>query len=638
MKVGGAVVRSTRAEVPPGVLVEADVGAGTRVLAAQPITVVCQGADFWVVVKPAGWPSHRATQDGPDARALVAETLGLASEERVWPAHRLDADVGGLWLVAGSQAAAARLSGRFSASEVDKRYRALAPSPPWPEGTITTPLDDRPAETRYRVIQTQGAVSLVEITLITGRTHQIRRHFAEMGCPILGDPLYSGRMVAGGLRLASTGLAITAEDLNAATDPAPMTWPAEPVFPSFQRPPTLTVSAATLRAMHKGHPWVLTDTETGDAGRFAPGTVVTVAEPRGQPGPLAVVEGEGVIAARAWASAGKGKPKSVEARVSAAINRRRSLLDDEHTDAFRLVHGQGDQLPGLFVDRLGPAIRVLITGRAALASEERALAVVSRLVADSLGEDAPIIRVVHLTDRPAGQFHSVSLVSGDLERWLDDSGRLHVRERGLSFGVDLGLGEPYRPRPGVGLFMDQRTNRERVAKVASGRWLNLFCHTGAFSAALLAAGADHVTSVDLSAPYLAELEANLARNGLDASRHRTVRKEARRFVKGLGDERFDGIVVDPPTAARVGKKSWSVRKDYLPLLEALCRLLRPGGALLACRNDRGARKRLRAVVERAAVRAEMSWASLAEAPPGPDFPRLKGFPEGDAFEGVWARR
>jgi 23S rRNA G2069 N7-methylase RlmK/C1962 C5-methylase RlmI len=219
-----------------------------------------------------------------------------------------------------------------------------------------------------------------------------------------------------------------------------------------------------------------------------------------------------------------------------------------------------------------------------------------------------------------------------------------VHERGLSFIVDPGLGDPERPRPGVGLYLDQRENRARLSLRArdGGRWLNLFAHTGAFSVALLAAGADAVVSVDLSKPYLDWLEENLGVNGdagVDASRHRSVRRDGRRFLEELPrGERFAGIVIDPPTAAAAGRRFWSARRDLEPLVgEALARL-EPRGVLLVSRNQRRARPDLAELVHAAAGARRVALAALEPADPGPDFPRLPGFREGDSFRGVIAVR
>ncbi len=212
---------------------------------------------------------------------------------------------------------------------------------------------------------------------------------------------------------------------------------------------------------------------------------------------------------------------------------------------------------------------------------------------------------------------------------------------GCAFAVEPGLAEPTRPRPGVGFFLDQRENRARLAARAArgGRYLNLFAHTGGFSAALLAGGAAEVWSVDLSGPYLAQLEENLERSGLPLERHRSLRRESRRFLSELApEERFDGIVLDPPTAAASGRRFWSVRRDLEPLAAAALAKLAPGGFLLLTRQDRSGRAGLDALVSRAAESAQVRLQAIEPAPAGPDFPTLRGFPEGAPFEAVLATR
>ena len=459
---------------------------------------------------------------------------------------------------------------------------------------------------------------------------------AEAGAPALGDARRGGVLVEGGLRLCAAD----------AAEP-PGFWPEELVFApdAGSGEGALRVSAAALRALGRGHPWVLADAATDDPRAFPPGALVRLRGPRGEDGGLALADGDGPVVARRWSAPGVARPRdaaSVEARVAAALARRRPWLDAADapggTDAFRLVHGEADGLPGLAVDRLGPRLRLLVTGRAALSFRERALAAVVRGLAPQLGPDPPALEVLYLSAAPPGEVQAVRAVgalgsAGSLaERW-------EVREGGLRLWVEAGLAAPTRPRPGFGLYLDQRDNRARLAARtrAGGRYANLFAHTGAFSATLLAAGAGEVVSVDLSAAYLAQLEENLALSALPAARHRSVRRDARRFLAELpAQERFDGIVLDPPTSAAAGRRFWSVRRDLVPLTcEALARLA-PGGWLLLSRNDRHGRGRLAAAVREAAERAGVCLASLEPAPPSGDFPPLAGFPEGDPFEAVLA--
>lgn len=651
VRVAREVRREPAFAVPPGAEVTADVPVGSRPPPGGAVEILARGADWVVVDKPAGWPSHAPNPGDADAAGLVAAAIGVARDE-VWPAHRLDADVSGVWLLATTRDAAGRLSQAFAEGRVQKRYRALAPAPPWLAGTVTAGIDGAPAASDFEAIEVRDDLALLALTPRTGRTHQLRRHLAALQGPPLGDVIWGGVLLDGGLRLVSVGLRIEDEGIDVALGGSALAerlaWPAERVFPAEAPAPSVVVSQATVRALRAGHPWVLTDTETGDVSGYRPGALVHVVGPEGRFVASARVEGPGRVAARVWtAGTAAAAAPSVAQRVEAALWRRAHLArEGAVTDAYRVVHGEGDGLPGLFVDRLGDALRVLVTGRAALPLVEP----VAERVRDALRLSGPVVEVLHLAEQPKGELRSVRVLDGG---GAEEHGRsevperLVVHERGLRFEVELGLGQPTRPRPGVGLFLDQRQNRERLAALAPGRrWLNLFCHTGAFSVALLAAGASEVVSVDLSRPYLAWLETNLRLNGLELdSRHAGVRMDVRRYLEelvgggGAPTLTFDGVVLDPPTAAAAGKRFWSVRKEVDALVRAALGCLAPGGVLLLCRNDRHRKPALRAVIEDAArsLGHDLRGLRVEDAPPGEDFPRISGFPEGDAFEGVLVR-
>ena len=170
---------------------------------------------------------------------------------------------------------------------------------------------------------------------------------------------------------------------------------------------------------------------------------------------------------------------------------------------------------------------------------------------------------------------------------------------------------------------------------AGERWLNLFCHTGAFSVVLLSRGAE-VVSVDISKRYLGWLEENLELNGLEDAPHQSVAADARAYLAG-GTQLFDGIIVDPPTSAAGPKGFWSIRKDFSALLVSCFSRLAPGGQMLVCRNDRRREPTLDALIQDAADQADWKLRELVDAPPAIDYPRRSGFPEGDSFEGRWVR-
>lgn len=658
VRVDRAVERNPSRIVSGGARIRVVAGAGGARGAAPTVEVLHRGEDYCVVQKPVGWPSHPAEDGGRDARQLVARALAWPLEE-IWPAHRLDADVGGAWLIALTASAAGRLSQHFEQSNVTKEYRALVPPLPWTEGVFRAGIEDKKAETRFRVVAVRGELLEVSLIPVTGRTHQLRLHLADASSPIVGDPLYGGVMVEGGLRLYNRRIAIEAEGLDVVAPEPPGFLPDERVFPRPHRPVQITVSNATVQAMRRGHPWVLTDGETSDVGAFRPGTLANVVGVDGADAGLGLIEGTGKIAARAWVAPGKARAatsafdEDLRRRVDAALaGRARWLADrggDRGTTALRLIHGEADGLPGVAMDLLGEELRMIAFGRACepllVEIAERVRAYLMRAGTGSASggnmpaSSYPVALVKHLAERPKGEFLSVEALIGEPRH-----DPFLIRERGLSYWVEHGFEEPTRSRPGFGIFIDQRDNRARVAQQIErhrgGRWLNLFCHTGAFSVAALAAGADHVTSVDLSAAYLRTLEQNLAANDLGdlAARHTPVKMDAERYLERLpAGSRFDGIILDPPTAAASGGRFWSVKKRQAGLLRECLARLTKNGVLLACRNDHGGKGTLRETVEREAGQAGIRLAALDAAPPGSDFPRLAGFPEGDAFEGVLAR-
>jgi 23S rRNA pseudouridine1911/1915/1917 synthase len=214
---GGATIGEASFRVKPGQTFAIDVPSPEP---AQPeaqeiaLDVVYEDAEVIVVNKPAGLVVHPAPGN-PDrtlVNALLAhcgpQLTGIGGVERPGIVHRLDKDTSGLMVVAKTQAAQDSLTRQFAERSVQRRYWALVwGTPGRPEGEIEGDIgrhptnrkkmavvtrNGKPALTRYRVLRSfaDGAVSLVECRLATGRTHQIRVHMTELGHPLLGDPLY----------------------------------------------------------------------------------------------------------------------------------------------------------------------------------------------------------------------------------------------------------------------------------------------------------------------------------------------------------------------------------------------------------------------------------------------------------------
>jgi 23S rRNA pseudouridine1911/1915/1917 synthase len=169
-----------------------------------------------VVHKPAGLPVS-ANRFRTVANALGHNLTPSASPDalrRPWPPHRLDAQTSGLLVVGKTARAIAQLGRAFAEREVHKTYTALLRGHLEGEGTVDTPIEGRAALTHFRVLDWTpstrgGAVTAVQLTPVTGRKHQLRRHMASLGHPVIGDRLYTegGALLrGGGLYLASTAV------------------------------------------------------------------------------------------------------------------------------------------------------------------------------------------------------------------------------------------------------------------------------------------------------------------------------------------------------------------------------------------------------------------------------------------------
>jgi RluA family pseudouridine synthase len=155
---------------------------------APEIPVIASTDDWIAIDKPAGMP----TQPPRDRKVRSAEELLRVTYGEIYLVHRLDTPTSGVVLFARSRAAAARLSELFARGAMQKTYLALADGTIDGEQRIESPIDGREAATIIRPLATTGSRTLVEATILTGRTHQIRIHLASIGHPVAGDRRYAG--------------------------------------------------------------------------------------------------------------------------------------------------------------------------------------------------------------------------------------------------------------------------------------------------------------------------------------------------------------------------------------------------------------------------------------------------------------
>ncbi len=614
----------------------------------------------WVILdKPMGAPGELDRDDPMSPLMFMADMAGLDRDTFTpcWPMHEL---AGGPWLFGMTQDDAQALTDAIRSGELKLTWVVIVPRVGMPNGVLDGPEG---IKLPYSASRMAGGLSELQISPDYRQASALApidpwrvlaQSLASAKLALLGDTTHGGYMVEGGLRMRLMVAMSEAHQLAHSWSTPQGWWPQAPVAPELPsalspdeaeaaealaranrpdtRPTTVRsfqVSSKTLEIMRAGHPWALDDSQTDRRDKTPPGTMVRLEDARGKRGAFALIEGEGEIAARRWsweADEAEGFQDEIALRLDEAILRREALMRDAaRTNLFRLVHGEADGLPGFYLDRIGTMLRATITSHACRAFK-------SKIYADLIDHDPAmtLLELVHLRDVRAGELPYARMVHSRSD-YLKGQKRVIATEDGLRYWC-----EPWEGID-VGFFADQRENRRALRALAGPgqRWLNLFGHTGAFSVALAAQGAQ-VVNVDVSKRYLQWTAENFALNDLNPELHVGVAGDARAYV-AEGEDQFDGIIIDPPTAAQGKGEFWSVRKDFRALLARCFGRLRPGGVMLVCRNDKQNMGGLDVLIQESAQAAGWKISALTIAPPAPDYPSLMGFPEGDTFEGWLVR-
>jgi 23S rRNA (cytosine1962-C5)-methyltransferase len=326
------------------------------------------------------------------------------------------------------------------------------------------------------------------------------------------------------------------------------------------------------RALGLGHPWVYRDAlEPSDAavGDLQAGEVVDVLDARGRLVARGLAD-DGPIAVRVWTTADEPLDEGLLARRIAAAAALRDRVVPAETNAYRLLHGEGDRVPGVVCDVYGVYAVLRLDGAGALAWRDR--------VARAL-EPALVARGVTtlLLRSGRGEHRRVEAVAVGRLAGAAPSEIIEVRERGMVLRADLVRGQK------TGLFLDHRESRQLVRELSRGaRVLNLYGYTGGFSAAAALGGARRVTTVDLAPEAVRLAEQTVARNAPGVA-HEAVAADVPAFLRAAAErgERWDVVVADPPSFAPREDAVPAALESYRRLHQACARVLAPGGLYLA---------------------------------------------------------
>lgn len=548
----------------------------------RPEAILFEDEDLLVVDKPAGVPSQAARLDRPDdivtrLKAYLAARDGRSADRVYLGVHqRLDRDTSGTLLFTKRPEANASIAKQFEKRSLKKRYVAAVEG--WSKGRRSITLDD---------LVVKGEGGRMEVAPKRARNGQraithVRVRARNAGRALLDLVLETGRTHQARVQLAYARAPIAGDPINGGP-PAPR----------------LLLHAAAIELEHP---------------RTSRRLVVEAKVPAEMEAWLARGDlGAGVF----------DDEPALDRALALAMERRWALGRDPATTAFRLVNEEGDALPGLAVDVYGEHLVAQL-----YVSEEwneaRRARVLDRLHA--LG-----FAGIYLKLRPKQANVLVDTRRDDLAPAVPVRGEpapneLVVREEGIPFAVRLGDGLS------TGIFLDQRANRLFVRETANGlRVANLFSYTCAFSIVAALGGAARTVSVDASVAALERGRhgfevAGLALTPNDPA-HAFVAEDAFAWLARIATkkDRFDLVILDPPSYSSTKKRRFVAESDYDELVELAAKVVTPGGRILASCNHRGlTRAKLRRFVGQGIRAAGRDAVQVKDLPETADFPPPPG--------------
>lgn len=330
---------------------------------------------------------------------------------------------------------------------------------------------------------------------------------------------------------------------------------------------TIVLRKGKDESLRRFHPWVFSGAIHHIEGQPEEGDVVSVVSADGdylgsghwQVGSIAVrilTFEDRPIDAQFW-----------HERIAEARRLRQTLRLDGRADndMYRLVHGEGDNLPGLIIDIYG---RTAVMQAHSVGMHYARLDV-SQALQEVYGEDLTAIYYKSETTLPlkAAPDRINEFVFGHTDENT-------ARENGLLFHIDWLKGQK------TGFFVDQRDNRSLLEQYARGRRvLNMFCYTGGFSVYAMRGGAELVHSVDSSAKAVDLVNANMALNFPEDPRHEAFAEDAFRFLDQMKPDAYDLVVLDPPAFAKHRDAIRNALRGYTRLNNLALRKM-PSGSIL----------------------------------------------------------
>ena len=378
---------------------------------------------------------------------------------------------------------------------------------------------------------------------------------------------------------------------------------------------TLTLALGRDHSVRRRHPWVFSGAVRATAGDAGDGR----AEVRSAAGELL---GQGVsggagrsIVARLWTfGAEPFDGELIRARFRTALELRRSFVP-AGTTGYRLLHSEGDHVPGVVADRYGETDVLLLTAEGAA---------LRRAEIEAAYREAFSPSSLHVR------------IEGERNEGRGEAVEAPFVEHGLRFVADLSSGQK------TGFFLDQRENRRRVREGSAGKTLlNLFSYSGGFSVSALAGGATRAVDVDASESALALAGRHRRDNGFPDRPEDFVRADVFEDLRlrVAAREGWDVVVCDPPAFARKKSDVDRAARGYKDVLRLAMTLVAPGGTLLACScSGLVSAELFQQILFAAALDSGTTFSIIEKAGAGPDHPVSIYCPESEYLKAFFLRK
>ena len=388
--------------------------------------------------------------------------------------------------------------------------------------------------------------------------------------------------------------------------------------------PIIKLRRGKDEAVKRYHPWIFSGAIETAAPDLQAGDLVTVVDSKNNILGTGFAEA-GNIAVKILAFENVKIDKFFwKERLNKAFELRKlmGLTDNEHTNCYRLVHSEGDELPGLIID--------IYNKTAVVQAQTEGMALNVKAIAETLMniEGLNINSVYNKSSEAMQRMGKDAVEDGYLIEGEADVD--YVKENDSKFIVDWEEGQK------TGFFLDQRYNRDLVRQLAKGKnVLNTFCYTGGFSVTALKGGANKVVSVDCSKKAIAACEKNIALNGFDIKENPSVAEDAKLFLQNMKKGEFDLIILDPPAFAKNHKSLHRGLHGYKFINYEAMTKIKEGGLLFTFSCSQAVDKaQFQSIVMAAAIEAGRKAQIIFQLDQPDDHPVNIYHPEGAYLKGL----